>query len=607
MERNQATVLLLSIMTPCHLLFLLPLIFSSCFSSNVSDYCPQRSCGNTSIRYPFYLRTNDAPERESFCGYEGFGISCGNGMTPSFTLPSDVYVVREINYTAEQLSLVDLDVHFLPCPVPRPNNNFTFFINCSSSPFISSAGSSLPNVTSTAPITFSNSSPSFQASSVGVDWQRFCSRSVLVPYSGIARNQSNPAGSFPAVVRGGFLLDWGKDIGRSAACEESGGLCGCGRGRRFTCFCGNGERASNCDDGESGSKRLRWKIILGITAAAGSCFIACLLVIWYWMSRKSAEGTRFFRSHTSAKLEKFLSDYESLTATRYTHKEVRRMTRNFRHRLGRGGYGSVFKGELPNGTPVAVKLMEKTYNDGQEFINEVATIGRIHHVNLIRLLGFCLQGSRRALVYEFMANGSLEKFICSDEKIGVERLSGERLYSVALGIARGIEYLHQGCDRRIVHFDMKPNNILLDDEFVPKVSDFGLAKWYRKEQSVVSITEGRGTIGYIAPEIFYGSSGCVSHKSDVYGFGMLLMAMVGLKDKLGRVATSSSQDYFPQWIYESLDREKRHEEIREGEWNPMHRPSMNDVVRMFESDISSLMMPPNKFFPAIEPQNHFQS
>lgn len=205
----------------------------------------------------------------------------------------------------------------------------------------------------------------------------------------------------------------------------------------------------------------------------------------------------------------------------------------------------MFKGELPNGTPVAVKLMEKTYNDGQEFINEVATIGRIHHVNVIRLLGFCLQGSRRALVYEFMANGSLEKFICSDEKIGVERLiSGERLYSVALGIARGIEYLHQVCDRRIIHFDIKPNNILLDDEFVPKVSDFGLAKWYRKEQSVVSITEGRGTIGYIAPEIFYGSSGCVSHKSDVYSFGMLLMAMVGLKDKLGPVATSSSQDYF---------------------------------------------------------------
>ncbi|XP_031500649.1 rust resistance kinase Lr10-like [Nymphaea colorata] len=645
MQRSEGTLLLLSIMTPCHLLLFFFFFFFSSSSTNLSDLCPPSSCGNISIRYPFHLRTNDAPEREFFCGYEGFGISCSNGMTPIFTLPSDVYVVREINYETKQFSLVDLDLHFLPCPVPHrnvtlnpasplrldpANNNFTFFINCSSSPFLSSAGSSPLNDNPTAPITCLNSSsssfasgrlyavPAHQASSARVDWQPVCSRSVLVPYSGVASNRS---GGEPAVVRRGFLLDWGQD-GRCAACEGSGGLCGCGRGRRFICFCDNGEHASDCHDGDSGKESLSWKIILGITAAAATFVLACSLIIWYWISRKSGEGNGCFEPHTSAKLEKFLSDYKSLTATRYTYNEVKRMTNNFKHKLGQGGYGSVFKGDLTNGTPVAVKLMEKSYNDGQEFINEVATIGRIHHVNVIRLLGFCIQGSRRALIYEFMANGSLEKFICSDENNGCKRLIGERLYHVALGIARGIEYLHQGCDRRIIHFDIKPNNILLDHEFAPKVSDFGLAKWYRKGQSVVTITEGRGTIGYIAPEIFYGNSRCVSNKSDVYSFGMLLLAVVGLKDKLGPTATNSSQDYFPQMIYESLGRKKQPEEIGEGEdtvrkittvalwciqWNPMHRPSMDEVIRMFESDISSLIMPPNNFFPATEPKNQFES
>ncbi|KAF3792367.1 putative receptor protein kinase [Nymphaea thermarum] len=138
---------------------------------------------------------------------------------------------------------------------------------------------------------------------------------------------------------------------------------------------------------------------------------------------------------------------------------------------------------LTNGTPVAVKLMEKSYNDGEEFCNEVATIGMIHHVIVVRLLGFCVEGSRRALVYDFMENGSLEKF--TDTTVAGRCLLRERLYDIALGIARGIEYLHQGCDQRIIHFDIKPHNILLDHDYTPKISDFGLAKSCSKERSTV--------------------------------------------------------------------------------------------------------------------------
>ncbi|XP_031499178.1 rust resistance kinase Lr10-like [Nymphaea colorata] len=152
------------------------------------------------------------------------------------------------------------------------------------------------------------------------------------------------------------------------------------------------------------------------------------------------------------------------------------MTKKFKYKVGQGGYGSVFQGWLFNGTVVAVKLMEKSHNDGEEFCNEVATIGRIHHVNVVRLLGFCVEGSQRALVYEFMANGSLEKFTNTTD-VG-HCVLRERLYDTALGITSGIttgiEYLHQGCDQRIIHFDIKSHNILLDHDFTPKIFDFGL-------------------------------------------------------------------------------------------------------------------------------------
>ncbi|XP_031472691.1 rust resistance kinase Lr10-like [Nymphaea colorata] len=191
------------------------------------------------------------------------------------------------------------------------------------------------------------------------------------------------------------------------------------------------------------------------------------------------------------------------------------MTSKFKCQLGQGGFGNVYKGWLTNGTPVAVKLMEKSYNDGEEFCNEVATIGMIHHVSVVRLLGFCVEGSRRALVYDFMENGSLEKF--TDTIVAGHCLLRERLYDIALGTARGIEYLHQGCDRRIIHFDIKPHNILLNRRVSlhQRFLIFGLAKSFCKERSSVTIIEGKGTISYIAPELFYGNSKHVSHKTDV--------------------------------------------------------------------------------------------
>ncbi|KAL5763490.1 hypothetical protein ACOSP7_019754 [Xanthoceras sorbifolium] len=286
------------------------------------------------------------------------------------------------------------------------------------------------------------------------------------------------------------------------------------------------------------------------------------------------------------------------------------MTNSFKLKLGQGGYGGVYKGKLLDGRNVAVKVLNDSKGNGEDFINEVASISRTSHVNIVSLFGFCFEGRRRALIYEFMPNGSLEKFIY--EKYSTDKqLKWEKLYQIALGIARGLEYLHRGCSTRILHFDIKPHNILLDENFCPKISNFGLAKICPGRESIISMTGARGTIGYIAPEVFSRNFGEVSHKSDVYSFGMMVLEMArGRKNLNGR----TSAIYFPHWIYERLKLEEElglqgigNEEDNKyarkittvSLWciqtNPSSRPAMSRVVEMLEGSLDSLQFPPKPF------------
>ncbi|XVF09563.1 hypothetical protein REPUB_Repub07fG0104900 [Reevesia pubescens] len=191
-----------------------------------------------------------------------------------------------------------------------------------------------------------------------------------------------------------------------------------------------------------------------------------------------------------------------------------------------------------------VKVLNTSKGNGQEFINKVASISRTSHVNVVTLLGFCLEGRKRALIYEFMPNGSLERFIYKENTLkDRQHLSTEELYKIVIGITRGLEYLHRGCSMQILHFDIKPHNILLDENFSPKISNFGLAKLCTREESIVSMLEARGTIGYIAPKVFCRSIGGVSHKSDVYSYGMMILEMVGGKRNLDvRLCNDDSRD-----------------------------------------------------------------
>ncbi|GKV48565.1 hypothetical protein SLEP1_g55364 [Rubroshorea leprosula] len=234
------------------------------------------------------------------------------------------------------------------------------------------------------------------------------------------------------------------------------------------------------------------------------------------------------------------------------NEQIKKITGSFKNKLGQGGYGSVFKGKLRSGHFVAIKLLSTSKGNGQDFINEVATMGRIHHANVMQLIGFCVEGSKQALVYDFMPNGSLDKVIFSTQSN--TSLSWQKMFEIALGVGRGIEYLHRGCEMQILYFDIKPHNILLDDNFNPKVSDFGLAKLYPIDDSFVSLTAARGTPGYIAPELFYKNIGGVSYKADVYSFGMLLMEMVGKRRNFKEFVDQSSEVYFLTWIYDQFDR-----------------------------------------------------
>ena len=244
-------------------------------------------------------------------------------------------------------------------------------------------------------------------------------------------------------------------------------------------------------------------------------------------------------------IEAFLKNHAALTIQRYRLSEVKKMTSNFKVKLGQGGFGTVYQGKLSNGILVAIKMLNETKKNDEEFINEVASISRTSHVNIVTLLGFCLEGRKRVLIYEFMSNGSLEKFIFRKGPESIAPLSWDIVYQISMGVAQGLEYLHKGCKTRILHFDIKPHNILLDEKFCPKISDFGLAKLCPRNESIISMSEARGTMGYAAPEVLNTHFAGVSHKSDVYSNGMMLLEMVGGRKNINGEASHTSEIYFP--------------------------------------------------------------
>ncbi|XP_038724636.1 LEAF RUST 10 DISEASE-RESISTANCE LOCUS RECEPTOR-LIKE PROTEIN KINASE-like 2.1 isoform X2 [Tripterygium wilfordii] len=593
-----------------------------------SDCSVPYACGElVNITYPFW--GNIRPRK---CGLQQLELTCGNNASTilinqheyqvvginTYSHTTDIQVKRSepSNEICSSPSNNASLVH--PFYYPSPLQNLTLLYNCiipnssttkiSSSPF-SGSFTCFPIQTSGFYAKDPNESSGVYA----------CAIQVKVPVETNILTQ---------LIAGNTSVGLGEALGKPFlvsydytnysilcdACEKSGGNCGTNLtaasqdSPEFICFCRDRPHPLTCDDHITDQSR--WKLKVGI--GFGSVAIMCtMILIVFYVKRK------ILSYKDDQELEAIIHDYGPLPLKRYSFSDIKKITCSFEEKLGQGGYGCVYKGKLLDGCLVAVKVLNTTKGNGQDFVNEVLSISRTSHVNIVTLLGFCLEGNKRALIYEFMSNGSLEKFLYDKSNTNANHhfLGWENMFRIAVEIAQGLEYLHRGCKTRILHFDIKPHNILLDEDFCPKISDFGLAKLCIKKESIVSVPEARGTIGYIAPELFSRNFGGVSHKSDVYSYGMMILEMVGARKNTNINGENSSEKYFPHWIYKRLEEENdfgwnggdmtelENEAARKmvlvGLWciqtDPSQRPNISKVLDMLKGSVENLQVPPRPF------------
>ncbi|XP_019195134.1 PREDICTED: LEAF RUST 10 DISEASE-RESISTANCE LOCUS RECEPTOR-LIKE PROTEIN KINASE-like 2.1 [Ipomoea nil] len=617
------------------------------FTRHSSTRCNPSSCGSIrNISSPFRLNTD--PQN---CGNPDYQLTCDEQNRTVLTLKSQKYYVQSINYGNYTVRVVDPGVQQNNiCSFPRyALAHYTFLRYYDSYPYgiatpdkMTPDGGWLDSTLITVPIIFWRC-PFPMKSSAFVETSKECwNESSTKDSSGPGGYAYAKLGSLIAsdlriscrveliTMTSSLRIQENKNVSRSLleihdalmyGFELSWFLAICKQhcGSRGGCYL-DFKNEISCYG--YFYDILMWKIQLVLTYAA---ILAAIIIF----GTKIIIGfpcaivfliIKYRRRHLSVfePIENFLNADNNLFPIRYSYKHIKNMTKAFKEKLGEGGFGSVYKGKLRSGRDVAVKIISKPNSNGQDFINEVASMGRIHHVNIVRLVGYCAQNAKRALVYDFMSNGSLDKYI--NEGADASLLNWQRKFEIAVGVARGIDYLHRGCDIQILHFDIKPHNILLDENFIPKISDFGLAKLFPTYKSIVTLTTARGTIGYVAPELINRSIGAVSHKADVYSFGMLLMEMLGLK-KVPVTRQDESSQYFPFWIYNDINKGKAIEMGEEDEdekritkkmtivglWciqtSPIPRPSMSRVVEMLEGDVELLQMPTDDTFlwePVIE-------
>ncbi|KAG6716305.1 LEAF RUST 10 DISEASE-RESISTANCE LOCUS RECEPTOR-LIKE PROTEIN KINASE-like 2.1 [Carya illinoinensis] len=612
------------------------------------------SCaGISGLGYPFW----GSPNRSEYCGHPAFELNC-SGDAPQLNVADMFYRVLEINgaAAARSLRIARLDYWNTTCPATYDNTttdsstlfsrttaattNLTLYYHCpiiSISPLLPQPADGFSFTCAGDAKGFTNYYSSSSTASTINSLLGLCENNVNVPVSTEAVSNLTTEDALKEAIDGGFTVGWNANNSLCDRCNGSGGQCGFNISTNaFACLCKTGSFPETCgSDGKKNEVTLRIGIGIG-----GAGIVGIFLGFWIFsigqQKKKRAEEATYSvkiggclssnsmvwwnrdaeNDHFNA--EEILRNFGSMAPKRYTYSDVKKLTNSFKNKVGQGGYGVVYKGELLDGRIVAVKVLGESKGNGEEFINEVASISRTSHVNIVTLLGFCYERTKRALIYEFVQNGSLDKFINEKGSSITNRyLDSKIMFQIAIGIARGLEYLHRGCRTRILHFDIKPHNILLDENLCPKISDFGLAKLCKtKEISIVSMTGMRGTAGYIAPEVFSRYFGGVSHKSDVYSYGMLVLEMVaGRKNLDDGVLSHSSENYFPNWIYDKLEKGETYDTfgditnddqdnmikrmIMVSLWciqtNPSDRPSMGKVIEMLECNFQLPQFPPKPF------------
>jgi len=279
-------------------------------------------------------------------------------------------------------------------------------------------------------------------------------------------------------------------------------------------------------------KMLAWVV----TSATMLALFGLVLLLMIWRKRTM----RYCRVSNS------VQGGNGIVVFRYT--DLQQATKGFSSILGSGGFGSVYKGVLPDGSIIAVKMLDGLRQGEKQFRAEVSSVGMIQHVNLVKLVGFCCEGNKRLLVYEYLPYGSLDVHLYQNS---ATFLNWRNRYQIALGVARGLAYLHESCQEYIIHCDIKPENILLDASFAPKIADFGMAKLVQRNFSGV-LTTMRGTVGYLAPEWLSGVA--ITTKVDVYSYGMVLLEIISGRRNTYKQCTSCGHNdaYFPLQVANNL-------------------------------------------------------
>nr|XP_043639697.1 LEAF RUST 10 DISEASE-RESISTANCE LOCUS RECEPTOR-LIKE PROTEIN KINASE-like 2.1 [Erigeron canadensis] len=581
------------------------------------ESCVPKDCGDgMMINYPFYINGMQDPN----CGYPGFQLSCNNS-SPILQISNNSYSVTEIDYKNQsmRLSLEQEDITCLSNVIK--NKNLTFdptqftLIAASKVIVLTNCSKPLPEDLTTRYRINGSCKPSFNQQLVMLDndvnlrnLTEFCSL-VSVPVELRNGGEVVDGRNYTKVLQRGFTVGW---IASDCSwCEASGGRCGFNTTTfQFQCFCYDRPHRVRCLPPTGTTRTSKKHMAVIIAVIVGGVIILAVMILCLIKKLKQRRKRK-----SNVNVDKFLKNHEFFAPKRYSYSQVKKMTNSFKVKLGQGGFGSVYKGELSNGNLVAVKVLNELKGNGEDFINEVQSVGMTSHVNIVSLVGFCCDGKQRALIYEFLANGSLEKFIYGQECPGNIQLGWEKIHQIAIGIAQGLEYLHKGCNTRILHFDIKPHNILLDQDFCPKISDFGLAKLFHEKRSMISVSHIRGTPGYIAPELFFRNYGQVSQKSDVYSYGMMVLEMVGGRNNIEVDVDHTSEIYFPDWLYKKIEvdeeqlglhgivSDKENEMARKmiivGLWciqtNPLNRPTITKVLEMLEGDLASLEIPPKPY------------
>ncbi|VAH55502.1 unnamed protein product [Triticum turgidum subsp. durum] len=250
-------------------------------------------------------------------------------------------------------------------------------------------------------------------------------------------------------------------------------------------------------------------------------------------------GTHFIRKRRTQRqyemeMEEEFGELQG-TPMKFTFQQLKAATEQFADKFGEGGFGSVFKGQFGD-ERIAVKRLDRAGQGKREFSAEVQTIGSIHHINLVRLIGFCAEKSHRLLVYEYMPKGSLDRWIYHQHDNDSPPLNWSTRCKIITHIAKGLAYLHEECMKKIAHLDIKPQNILFDDDFNAKLSDFGLCKLIDRDMSQV-FTRMRGTPGYLAPEWLTSQ---ITEKADVYSFGVVVMEVINGRKNLDNSRSEES-------------------------------------------------------------------